>query len=202
MRLLIVDDDPDIRALLCAALCEEGHKVEEAPDGVAALEHLRGSAVSLIVLMDWQMPRLDGYGVLRRVAADPRLTASHRFVLITATDLSRDLEATTLIEHLKVPILRKPFSLRAVLTAVARAAADLDAAAPLPSVRQLRDSTAGKHTHSRRGDAHRQGQCCSAAGECTAGDRLSDGSDAGERRASSALGDNGVAGGVEVLLVL
>lgn len=134
MNVLIVDDDPAIRGLLCMALQEDVQTVSEAPDGETALDYLRDSAVPLVVLLDWQMPRLDGRGVLRAVAADPRLRATHQFVLITATDVSQDPEATTLLEHLQISVIGKPFNLNTVFTAVGRAAATLGAASAGPRV--------------------------------------------------------------------
>lgn len=118
VHFLIVDDDPAIRALLHMALRTDGHRVREAPDGMLALEMLRVSTVPLIVLLDWQMPRLDGRGVLRAVAADPRLATTHRFVLITATDVSDDGESAALLRDLRVPVIRKPFDLKSVFAVV------------------------------------------------------------------------------------
>ncbi len=121
VHYLIVDDDPAIRALLRLALRADGcsGSIREAPDGLLALDVLRASTVPLIVLLDWQMPRLDGRGVLRTVAAEPRLATAHRFVLITATDVAGDGEITTLLRDLRVPVLRKPFDLNTLFAVVA-----------------------------------------------------------------------------------
>lgn len=119
-HLLIVDDDPAIRALLGAALRVNGHSIREAPDGMQALEVLRASTVPLIVLLDWRMPRLDGWGVLRAVAAEPRLITMHRFVLITANDVPRDGGSATLLRDLRVPVIRKPFDLETVFRVVSQ----------------------------------------------------------------------------------
>ena len=123
LHFLIVDDDPDIRALLRMALradCRSIRSIREASDGRQALEVLRTSAVPLIVLLDWQMPRLDGRGVLRAVAAEPQLQLAmmHRFVLITANDVEGDGEITTLLRELQVPVIRKPFNLKTVFAVV------------------------------------------------------------------------------------
>lgn len=119
VHFLIVDDDPGIRALLHMALCAEDRHIREAPDGMCALEMLRASTVPLIVLLDWQMPRLDGRGVLRAVAAEPQLAMTHRFVLITANDVAGDGEITTLLRDLQAPVIRKPFDLNTLFEVVA-----------------------------------------------------------------------------------
>lgn len=110
-HVLLVDDDPTLRSLLHALLQGDGHTILEASDGVEALAALEASEVPLIVLLDWQMPRLDGFGVLRAVAADPHLRALHRFVLVTAADWQQDPEHTALLEQLHVPVIPKPFDI-------------------------------------------------------------------------------------------
>jgi len=50
-----------------------------------------------LALLDWQMPRLDGRGVLRAVAAEPQLAMTHRFVLITANDVAGDGTTTAAV---------------------------------------------------------------------------------------------------------
>lgn len=70
-RVLVVDDDPPIRAMVKKALERHGFVVDTASDGVEALAKLEQGAYGLLVL-DLMMPRLDGFGVLERleVAAD------------------------------------------------------------------------------------------------------------------------------------
>lgn len=127
-HVLLVDDDPQIRVLLRAVLGCDGHAVQEASDGVEALAGVRDSQVPLIVLLDWQMPRLDGFGVLHAVAAEPYLAATHRFVLVTANDLPHDQERGSILERLQVPVIQKPFDLEAVTEVVEHIAACLVAA--------------------------------------------------------------------------
>jgi class 3 adenylate cyclase len=70
--ILVVDDSADNRELLARRLAHDGHRVEEAAGGLAALELLARRAVDL-VLLDVVMPDLDGYEVLRRLKSDPAL---------------------------------------------------------------------------------------------------------------------------------
>jgi DNA-binding response OmpR family regulator len=65
-RLLVVDDEPDIRGLLRDVLSRAGYLVDEAPDGRTALRRLFESPPAL-VLLDVTMPGLDGYATLERI---------------------------------------------------------------------------------------------------------------------------------------
>ncbi|HMH48643.1 MAG TPA: adenylate/guanylate cyclase domain-containing protein [Candidatus Acidoferrum sp.] len=71
-NLLVVDDNRVNRLLLGRALEQLGHTVTFAEHGRAALDILRQRPVDL-VLLDIEMPEMDGYQVLEAVAADPRL---------------------------------------------------------------------------------------------------------------------------------
>jgi DNA-binding response OmpR family regulator len=65
-RILVVDDEDDIRGLVRALLERAGHQVSEAPDGRAALRELYTSSPDLVVL-DVTMPGLDGWATLERI---------------------------------------------------------------------------------------------------------------------------------------
>jgi class 3 adenylate cyclase len=68
-RLLVVDDNKVNRLLLGRGLEQQGHRVAFAENGRQALEMLRESEFDLM-LLDIQMPEMDGYQVLEKVAAD------------------------------------------------------------------------------------------------------------------------------------
>ena len=65
-RILVADDEPDIRSVLVLYLENAGYEVLEAADGGEALELLQGENVDLC-LLDIMMPVLDGYHVLKRI---------------------------------------------------------------------------------------------------------------------------------------
>jgi DNA-binding response OmpR family regulator len=65
-RILVVDDDPDIRQLVAELLGRAGHEVEQAPDGRSGLRALHASSPDL-VLLDVSMPDLDGWQTLERI---------------------------------------------------------------------------------------------------------------------------------------
>ncbi len=66
--ILIADDEKNIRATLARSLHLEGYATLEAANGAQALEHLESGAVDLL-LLDLQMPVLDGLGLLEQLAA-------------------------------------------------------------------------------------------------------------------------------------
>jgi DNA-binding response OmpR family regulator len=65
-RILVIDDEEDIRNLLAELLRRSGHEVEQAPDGRAGLRALHASRPDL-VLLDVTMPELDGWQTLERI---------------------------------------------------------------------------------------------------------------------------------------
>ncbi len=71
-RLLVADDNKVNRLLLCRSLELMGHSVASADNGRAALEKLRNEPFDLL-LLDLEMPELDGFGLLEHRAADPAL---------------------------------------------------------------------------------------------------------------------------------
>jgi DNA-binding response OmpR family regulator len=65
-RVLVVDDDEDIRTLVRELLERAGYTVDEAEDGRTALRHLFSNAPALVIL-DVTMPDMDGYQTLERI---------------------------------------------------------------------------------------------------------------------------------------
>ena len=72
--VLIVEDEPDLRATLREIVEAEGYSVVALPDGAEALAYLRAaSPVPRAVLLDMIMPHLNGLSVCREIKNDPRL---------------------------------------------------------------------------------------------------------------------------------
>lgn len=66
-RILVVDDEPDVRELFNITLKMAGHTTETAKDGVEAVERLSKDDLPDLVLLDLMMPRLDGFGLLSHI---------------------------------------------------------------------------------------------------------------------------------------
>lgn len=86
--VLIVDDEQPIVDLVRFTLEDEQVQVVEAQDGVQALEAAREHQPDLI-LLDVQMPRLDGFEVCRRLREEPALEKS-KIVMLTAASQEAD----------------------------------------------------------------------------------------------------------------
>ena len=89
MKALVVDDAPDIRLLADLVLSMAGFSVTAASSGSEALRKLAAGDLPDIMLLDVQMPDLDGWETLSRVRADPR-TAELPVVLCTVKGLPED----------------------------------------------------------------------------------------------------------------
>ena len=82
-RILVAEDRPASLELIRTVLESAGYEVVEAVDGQEAVEKASGNSVDLI-LLDLQMPEIDGFGVLAHLRRDPRF-ASIPIVALTAS---------------------------------------------------------------------------------------------------------------------
>src|SRR4051812_11300017 len=111
-RLLVVDDEPNIRELLSASLRYAGFEVATAADGQQALALAASFRPDLLVL-DVMMPGLDGFGVVRRLRQSGRHTP---VLFLTARDAAEDkVSGLTLGGD---DYVTKPFSLDEVLARI------------------------------------------------------------------------------------
>ena len=130
-RVLVVEDDPEIREVMRELLEYEGYHVLEAPDGAAGLSLLARSQNCLVALVDYRMPYMDGYDLLQEMARDGSELQRHAYVLVTA---NRDLISPTfenLLASYHIPIVTKPFEIEALITIVAQARQMLRSDEPL-----------------------------------------------------------------------
>ena len=99
--ILVVDDDPAFCELYRMALRLEGFAVVTASNGIEALRSIEQQVPSLVVL-DINMPYLDGWAVLRELEAHAgtRLTP---VIIVTGTDVQRTAEGAAAV--LKKPVL-------------------------------------------------------------------------------------------------
>ena len=110
--MLVVEDDPELRALYRAALQLEGFVVLSAADGVEALRLIQESPPGALVL-DLALPMLDGRDVQREIASHAD-TRDIPIVIVTGT------EADDLNPDSFACILRKPIDTDALVSAVRR----------------------------------------------------------------------------------
>jgi CheY-like chemotaxis protein len=123
-HVLLVEDNTPIRLLLTEFLETAGHRVEGASDGAEALERMRQDCPDAVVL-DLQMPVLDGWSLLRTCRATPEL-AEVPAVVMSALD-----DAYTTVAALGVQrCLSKPFDLDQLAAALEDLGVETHASAP------------------------------------------------------------------------
>jgi two-component system, OmpR family, response regulator len=127
MRILVVDDEPAITEVVATVLRYEGFDVESADDGAVALRSIPTFRPDLLIL-DVQMPQMDGFEVQRRLAAERSRVP---VLFLTARDSLEDkVRGLTMGAD---DYLTKPFSLEEL---VARVRAVLRRAGATPSAEQ------------------------------------------------------------------
>jgi diguanylate cyclase (GGDEF)-like protein len=94
VRVLLVDDDENFRAWVSRILRGLGFAVESASDGAHALTRLRESPFDLVV-SDYQMPRVDGFDLIRTIRSDPQLCHHYAIMLTSRDDVESKVAALT-----------------------------------------------------------------------------------------------------------
>jgi len=118
--ILIVDDEPEIAAILVEALESDGYHTETAENGVDALRRLERHGYDL-VMSDTKMPVMDGMEMYRKLERRfPKL--QRRIIFVTGDVL--DAEKQRFLESTGVPVLTKPFDLSEVRRVVRRRLVD------------------------------------------------------------------------------
>lgn len=134
MRVLLVDDEPNVLRALEREMRPLGHIVRTAPDGHAALEAIRRSTPDVLIT-DIRMPVMDGFELLRALGDDyPDLV---RIVLSGYADLRHATEVVRegLVDH----FLTKPWERDQVLGCLQEGARTRTGRTPVTGVRRLSD---------------------------------------------------------------
>jgi CheY-like chemotaxis protein len=121
--VLIVDDSGTVRHLLRSWLQEADYTVIEASDGIQGLDHLRRSETPLVVVLDYEMPGLDGYEVLQHAVAEHLLPPRFAYVVSSSFQGRFPPAFNDLLRQMGIQLLPKPAdreSLLAVTAFVAR----------------------------------------------------------------------------------
>ena|SRR5438132_9949314 len=117
-RLLIVDDDAAIRALLQRVALHAGFETETARDGQEAMEKLEYRLYD-IVIVDLMMPRVSGFQLIEKISAlQPRPT------VIVATALTNG-DVARIDDSMIRRVIRKPFDLDALATVLIDTASEI-----------------------------------------------------------------------------
>ncbi len=113
-RVLVADDEEDLRSMVSEFLSESGYKVLVAANGLESLVHVKRARPS-VVLLDLNMPRLGGLGALKRIRAfDPNVA-----VIVITGEKDPELQREALALG-AVALLHKPFELPDLMQVVHR----------------------------------------------------------------------------------
>lgn len=105
-RIVVADDEVDVRELVAYRLSRSGYEVIEAQDGEQALRLALENPPDLAVL-DVMMPKLDGYELTRRLRAEP---STQRVPVILLTARAQEADVSQGFEAGADDYLRKPFN--------------------------------------------------------------------------------------------
>ena len=102
-RILVVEDEANIRKFVTVNLAQRGHVVGEAQDAGGALAQLKAAAPDLLVL-DIKLPDLTGWELLRKISQDPSLAAKFPVLVMTASPVDGQLDPERIISRIAVII--------------------------------------------------------------------------------------------------
>src|SRR5215510_6344275 len=112
--VLVIDDSPTITKVVQLVLTKAGYQVQTAPDGEAGLEAVRAQRPDL-VLLDFVMPRMNGYQFCRELVADPAL----RDIPVVLMSAKGDQVGERFVKVMGiVDYITKPFSPEAITAVV------------------------------------------------------------------------------------
>lgn len=100
-RILVVDDEPSVRFLLRLGFELAGHQVEEAPNGLVAIQAVENGRRPDLVATDFMMPLMNGGELIARLRANPA-TADLPIILVSSSPGSERRTAADVF-------IRKPF---------------------------------------------------------------------------------------------
>lgn len=112
MRALVVDDSRSMRTIILKQLKELGFEVHEAENGQQAMSRLHEVKNIHLVLLDWNMPEMDGLEVLSLIRAEPAYKEVRVMMVTTESEMSR---VATALEAGASEYLMKPFDREALL---------------------------------------------------------------------------------------
>lgn len=111
MRALVVDDAPFVRQFLSEIVHALHFEAIEAEDGVDALEVLRGVRDVAVLLVDWNMPKMNGLEFIQAVRANPTFAGIKIMMVSTRTEMDDVIQALAAGAD---EYLMKPFTKEAV----------------------------------------------------------------------------------------
>jgi two-component system chemotaxis response regulator CheY len=89
MRVLVVDDSRAIRRIIGDIMRQIGFEVSEAGNGIEALQRLEEIGTPDLVLIDWNMPEMNGLDLIKAIRANPNFSDLPLMMVTTETEMER-----------------------------------------------------------------------------------------------------------------
>ncbi len=112
MRALVVDDSRSMRTIISKQLRDLGFDVQEAQSGQEALARMSKNGTFHLVLLDWNMPDMDGLEVLSLIRSEPAYKDVRVMMVTTESEMA---QVATALEAGASEYLMKPFDRDALL---------------------------------------------------------------------------------------
>lgn len=107
MKVLVVDDEDDLRKLTRMVLERSGYEVVEANNGTTAIEIAKGENPPRLILLDWMMPGISGLEVCRVLRQSP---APFRYIILVTAKSSDKKNLAEAIQAGFNDYIQKPYS--------------------------------------------------------------------------------------------
>lgn len=141
-RILVADDDLTIRQLVCTLVRRDGYIVDCVVDGQEAIAKLQEHDYA-VILLDLMMPRVDGFGVLDYLKANPPARKPLVLVITAYADQRFKEVDPTIVSG----ILRKPFEIAELGSILSLCVESYSEQAADPSAMRELSRDTSKHTH-------------------------------------------------------
>jgi DNA-binding response OmpR family regulator len=116
-KILVVEDEANVRKLVTINLTSRGYQVLQAENGKEALGHLRNEKPAVMIL-DIKLPDLSGWEILDVINSDPTLTADFPVLIMTASLGDANVDVTPYPSIIGIMI--KPFKTERLISTIQR----------------------------------------------------------------------------------
>lgn len=123
LTAMVIDDSRAMRIMLARQLAGFGYEVDDAANGAQALEILAQGGIRDLVVVDWNMPEMNGLQFIEAIRADPRYACMRVLVVTSEAELGRMTSALSAgaDEYLMKPFTRESLAGKLELIGLAAA---------------------------------------------------------------------------------
>lgn len=116
-KILIVDDEDDVRKSIAIVLEKQGYQIEEAEDGLEGIEKVNKEKFDLIIL-DVMMPKMSGWDVMKNILKDKK-EYKGKIMFLSVVEIS-DSRKKELVKDGAIDYITKPFDIEELVKKVSK----------------------------------------------------------------------------------